>query len=71
MCFETGNDMLAYIIFEHAGWDCFIAAWLVDRVGGRGALHQLGLVACNCFKPLRSRGFWCLPVEGLCLTMAS
>ena len=31
-CFETGNDMLAYIIFEHAGWDCFTAAWLVARV---------------------------------------
>ena len=24
--------MLAYIIFEHAGWDCFTAAWLVARV---------------------------------------
>ena len=32
MCFETGNDMLAYIIFEHAGWDCFTTAWLVARV---------------------------------------
>ena len=34
-------------------------------------MHQLGLVACYCFKPLRSRGSWCFPVEGLCLTVAS